>query len=614
MKKLLVLFALFPIVIGCEPETMIIDDTVQEEENITVFNYSLSSNGDVLYEDGFAKIPIVATATPNPLRLGVRFVQNNQEVPGGIIELTNSGNIYTRDDNNFQLTMSEINNGILIAELWTQEPDQNAWNPAEISVSVTIQWPDDMTDSGDNPECEFVRFTTIERINVPDGDPFYRLGYMDNSDISADGGVTIQLWRNGAFQNISSNARLIQQTGFINSDPLFGLIENEVYQFRIISQENETPVYKFLDINDMVSESHVFSFTATDNPVSAIATSNIQFTDKTSTSFNTSLTINVDSDEPETLRVRLYDAEGAGGNFISGTEQSIQTNPTNTAETFIAVFNSLDMNTTYDVRYFLNNETVAFFNGTVTTSSAGSSDTEIESTSANVNTVFAVIENDNATGNDINAEVRFTGIDINGNPRIETDSLVFFNGNNDTDIDVSESGFRQNSSVLIEVIINGAVIVSTSVQTNENNYGSYVFTNGGNNTIDLISNQSSTVVGNVNFTSIGFAQATTVHLRHTFPVGLNLNQYNDNIRIDESQTVDVIWVETSSGVWETDFIYTIDISPGMNNFEVALGNESYAPSGGAGTMDTGILTVTLTDDNSFIIGENSLGITINYLE
>lgn len=619
MKKLLLSFVLITtlILIGCGPETLDVDVITPDPEPAPSL-YTLSLNEEISYEDGTVKIPISVTVEPSTEDdLGIRLRQNNIDVSGGIRSLNLSQGRYTRDSNNFGVSMDHASNGPLELILVTRPVGQSQWINTSESTTVEIQWPDDMDPIDDESEFKTVRFTEIERVNILNSDPKFRFKFTDNTFIGSV--VTIELWSGGVFQNIAFERTLIVtgtdgQPGEIITDGISGLIEGNNYQWIFKNKLGQNPILKFLDINNDISETHVIQFAATASPVSAVATSNIQFTDITPTSFNSSLEINVESDRPATLRVRLYDAVGAGGNFISGTEKTLQTNPANQTETFIATFSEKTAATSYDVRYFLNDETTAFFSGIVMTKPPGSSDTEIESTFTDVNAIFAIIENDNSTRNDINAEVRFTGVDYEGNPRIEIEKVVFFDGNDDTDIPISKAGFKQNSSVLIEVIVNGAIVASATDQTKENIYGSYVFGNTTGNSISLASSQSNTHVGNVNFTSEGFSHIPLIHLKHSFPTGLDVNSYNDNVRINDSQTVDVTWTQTSPGIWETDFVHTIDIIPGMNNFQVALGNESYTPSGGSGTMDTGVLTVTLTDDNSFVIGQNSLGITINYLE
>ena len=612
MRKLFFLTLFAMLFLACEN-----DDVTVIDESPTNTTYTLKAIGENLYENGNLKIPLVATATPaTPNTLGLRFIQSSIEVNDVYSQLDLNGSIYTRPENDFGLTTNNVSDGELSVELYTRESSQTGWIGTGQSITVMVQWPDDMEPPVDEPEYAEVEFTVAERINVSGDDPRFKFPYTGNSFIG--GVVTLELWKGGVDQNISFDRTLIVQgsdsePGEIETGNVPDLIPGETYQWKIINKIGQIPMFRFLDMNGDLSESYVINFVAMANNIGATVPSNIVFSNTTPTGFDAGLDIIVDSDNPETIYVRLYDAVGPGGNLIPGTEQSMMSDPGNSVQTFTAMFSGLSIATNHDVRYFLNNETESFFNGTHSTSTAGSYDVEIESTLTMVNIVSGVVEYDNTTGNDISATIRLTGIDPLGNVHIQSQEEIFMNGNVDTDIPFSKNGFKQNSSVLIEVIVNGVVVVSTTDQTMENTYGSYSFSNATGNSIILVSNQGSTIVGITNFSSEGFALIDeSIHLKYTFPIGLDLNIYNDNIRVSNSQTIDVVWTETSPGIWETDFLHIITIQPGLNNFEVALGTDTYVPSGGVGTSDIGILTTSFTDDNNIIVGQGSSGITTEY--
>jgi hypothetical protein len=611
MRKLVFLSVLAMLFTACEND----DDITVIDESPTNTTYTLSNFGDIVY-DGSAKIPVAATATPATSNtLAVRFIQVGVEVNNVYSVLTLNNGIYTINDNNFGITPNNVSDGLLSIELYTRQSSQTGWVGTGLSIDVTIAWPDDM-DPIDDQEYAEVKFTAAERINVSGDDPRFKFPYTGNSFIN--GIITIELWKGGVDQDIIFDRTLIVQgsdnePGEIETGNVPNLIPGETYQWKIINKNGQVPIFRFLDMNDDLSESYVINFVAQDSEISTAASSNIVFSNTTPTSVDSRLDIIVNSNNPETIYLRLYDAVGPGGNFVPGTQQFMETSPENSMEIFLGTYSGLLENTNYDFRYFLNDETENFFSGTHTTSSTGTYDLEIESTEVAINTASCVVEYDNTTGDDIIGTIQLIGINPEGNTHIESQDVVFYNGNVDTDIPFSKDGFKQNSSVLIEVIVNGEVEASTIVQTIVNTYSSYSFTNSTNNSIVLVSGQNNTVVGITRFVSEGFALIPrVVHLRYRFGKGLNLNLYNDNVRIGNSQTVDVSWIETSPGIWETDFLYSINIEPGLNSFEVALGNETYTPSGGAGTSDVGVLTTSFTDDNNIVIGESASGITTEY--
>ncbi|MCI5051248.1 MAG: hypothetical protein MRY57_02985 [Candidatus Pacebacteria bacterium] len=601
MRKI-ILLCMSVIVFACSTD----DDVIVQNPNPepTGFDYTLSVLGEPVYEDGTAKVPISATANPTPLRLGLKFIQGSSDIGGGVLELTNNSGTYTRPDNNFGLHPDESNNGIVTVELWTQEPGQNGWQPAStgnpaqpVTSSFTLNWPDDMDPNDPDPEAE-VRITSLERLENPTGSPSYRIGYSDNTN--TNGSITIELWKGGVFQGISFDRALIQESGFIETDEIDNLIDGDIYQFRIINLDGQTPVYKFLDINDQLSESHVIEFTALDNAVS-LTINGHNFSSVTSNSLTAELDFNIDT-AGEVITARLFQTSDL--NTVVAEENSDPTTVGN--QLFISMFGMLNPNTSYTVKYFHNGNEI--FTSSIQTANAGSYRTEIESVSTEVNTIDVVIEYDNTTGADINAEIVFTGVDYDGDPLIQTEPVVFINGNTNTDIMITKSGFKQNSNIVVEVMVNAMIEETQSVMTNPIQYSNVQISGG----VIMNSNQGSTLVATISFTADGYGSAEDFVLSHSFPVGLDYNIYNDNLRVSSSNTIDATWNEITSGNWEYVLNHSEDIAPGFNSFDGYLGTEVYTPSGGTGTSDDGNFNISFVDDNGVTISPTGSGVLVQY--
>lgn len=606
MKKLFSLLAMCLLIFSCSTE----DDDVANTES----NYTINVGSDIQYGDDvgniFIELPLVAQANPNPNNLSLRFTQNGTQVGANFNTLQNDGTGYRLQNNRWNISPADVEDGTVNAELYAITPENTTWQATNISTSFSIQWPDDIGPGDPEPETESVTFTTIERIVNSNGDVIYRYHYIGNSN--TDGSIQIDLWQGGVNQNLTINRSLIQTDGFVDSDPMQGILNpDENYQFAITNPSEQYPEYVFLDSNGNGADSHVFNFIAeADAPmvtVSSLITDNI-----TSISFHADLVYTIDTTVPQTLVVRLFESTDLN-NPISEQEQSQQTTGNGT-EIFSSMFTGLNPNIGYTFRYFLDG--VQIFVGVVTTANSGSYRTEIENLISTVNDVTVTAEYDNSTGADISAIIEFLGTAIDETTLTYSEPITFINGNMNTDIVISQFGFKQNSPVTVNIIVNGIVeqtqtintmvLLATSFQLNP---GTAMIPNPNH------PNPSSAMMaGYVGMTTNGDGLTDMFNLTLVSSGVLNPNSYISYIQINNGQQIAANWIEDTSnpGTWNMSISQTEVISAGViNGYDIYFGTENYTVIDPTG-FDMFSLSMTITDNNGMIHGQGSNSVNLEF--
>lgn len=600
MKKL-ILVCLSIFVFACSPEEdVIIQNPNEPDPQDVTYVYSISTDGNIDYVDDNANINVSATATPDPSLMRVKLIQGSNDIGGGFYDLMGANGNYNANVS-FILSANAVD-GPATIELWSLEPGNNSNQPTGESVVVNLEIPDDGDPNDPDPtDCEYVKFTSFERIEVSGSDPRYKFIYEGNTFI--DGVVTIQLWKGGVNQNLDFDRVLIDEDGEIETDQISGLITGDNYQWRLINKNGQTPILKFLDDMDDVNESQIFNFVAEDNTTSTVTATvtELVFDNETISGMESTLKFTVDSSDPQTVVAKIY--KTSDPNVIVAESAPFTTNGTGPQE-YLSVWTGLDSDTEYRVRYFLNGNTDSFFSGVQSTHQDGVHRTEVETTSSTSNTVTVTVEYDNTTGADLPGVITFTGTSVNGGTHIETASFTLVNGNENFDVSFTRAGFKQNTQVTITISVSGIDEgISENVQTMSNVYDPYTLNLGvpmtpGNNT--------GLLAAIIDVTSNGYANVNTFNL--TITSTLDPNLYVDYVRIhkstDSDQTTNpnqaVVWIETSSGsgVWETTVTQTAAIEPGSNSYNIYLGTENYTVVDTTTGIDILQLSTTITDDNS----------------
>lgn len=454
MKKMLMFSLLIPLFAACEKDDEIyvepIDYTIKEF-NIT--NGPSSDNSeyhiiiDVITESPFEEMIVVLSHASGQFPGGNNREYALHKKPSGF----GRHFIYGPEHG--------LQNGTLSVTLKVREKNAEHFNVAK-TLDMSISWDYDIP-TNEAPEKVHI-LQQLEQTNAPGQEFSGFVSFTQNS--LSEGYLQYQVYSHGSPIGTTQYVTLIGENGSFQIGNLGILDEGGLYQLVIKNIDPDYPSYRFVNEhgetimnNGFPVSSLIIEFIVSSNEHISATMISHSFVDIIAHEFGVIGVIQKNFTEQRVISARLFQ----NNNYVA--ERTFVTAPHGgPEEEFSLVFNGLEENTSYTLKYFLDAQTEAFFEAETSTAGVGQF-------VATIGTIDHITPNGgraqiiftNNTQNIISGNLRFSS--SNGNT-IETYPISFNIGTNQIIYQQSD-GHTQHGVVYIELIVNGQTIADASFTT-----------------------------------------------------------------------------------------------------------------------------------------------------